>query len=374
MMNILFIIRDFKQGGIPRCLQSLMPMIDSDRYSIDLLCLQQDGPYKNQMGNCVILEQDKVLYHLLKFGVSFSDIMTLSYKAIDKILNMLTGKSLIKRRIDSIASKLSGKYDVVIAYSEGIAAQLASKIAAKKRIVWIHNDYSFDCARGDSGTSFESFDKIVCVSNATRKSFVNKFPQYSDKSVAIYNIINQDFIISSSIESNINELSDNDYNVVSVGRICYQKNFELIPEILTNIDIKLRKQLKWFIIGDGPENEVTRLKQIINMLNLEDSIILLGPKDNPYPYIRNANLFVLTSRYESYPTVINEALVLQTKVISVNIPSAYEMLDKTNIVEPKDMPDRIALALLYPDKHLFEHIDVKSHNDEVMKSFYNLFN
>lgn len=371
MKRILFIIRDFKQGGIPRCLQSLLPMVDRDKYAIDLLCLYQEGPYKNAMPNCNVLPQDKVFVHLLAFGKNLTPIkhpVTFAYKITDKVLKHLFGFNFLDHHIEKVGKSLSGKYDVVIAYSEGIAAQIAARIQAPSKIVWIHNDYSFECARGDAGTTFEPFYRIVCVSEATRTSFIAKFPEYAFKTITIYNIINDEFICKSAMGGA--ELSENYFNIVSIGRICYQKNFDVIPSIFTKLPKDVQKKSKWYIIGNGPEDEVKRLKTVIQESQLDDKCILLGAKDNPYPYIKRANLFVLTSRYESYPTVINEALVLDTPVISVDIPPVYEMLDKDRIYSLEKLPDAISVEIASPsDCHW---LGATAHNHEVMEKFYNL--
>ena len=345
MKKILFIIRDFRQGGIPRCMQSLLPFIDNRRFEVDLLCLHQDGPYEGQMRNCHVIEQDAILYHLLSFSKDLSpisDFKTICYKLIDRCFSAVTNKSWLNRRIEFICDKLSGKYDVVVAYSEGIAAQIASKISCKKRIVWIHNDYAYECARGDKGTSFECFDKIVCVSHATHRSFENIFPELKAKICTIYNVINDEFICRSATCGDANEIIDRYYNIISVGRVCYQKNFIIIPEIISSLPESIRHQIRWYICGSGPEEEVEALKSKIYELGVSDACILLGAKDNPYPYIAKADLFVLTSVYESYPTVINEALVLGTPVISVDIPPVHEMLTDDKIFPLESMATAIA--------------------------------
>ncbi len=375
MRKILFIIRDFKQGGIPRCLQSLLPCLDNERFDVDLLCLHQDGPYKNKIKNCNIINQDRVLYHLLAFSKNVGllrDFWTFSYKLYDRVLKITTQKSLLLRRIDLIGKRLSGKYDVVIAYSEGIAAQMASKISCGRKLVWIHNDYSFDCARGDSGTSFDSFDKIVCVSYATQRSFVGVFPQFKEKTCTIYNIINDKFILDSAKEGTV-EISKNYFNIISVGRICYQKNFIIIPKILSSVRNRVGDVVKWYICGSGPEDEVLLLKQEINKYNLSDYCILLGAKDNPYPYISEADLFVMTSHYESYPTVINEAMVLGTPIISIDIPSAYEMLDKSRVHPLKEIPNAIGNEIQAPKRPIVWK-GAEKHNKGVISEVEKLLN
>lgn len=379
MKKILFIIRDFKQGGIPRCLQSLLAWLPTQDYEIDLLCLYQNGPYRNEMPNCKVMAQDPILRHLLEFGQNlkpWQSPVTFAFKFADKLMQRIPAtrdNTLMHRRLRKIAGNCGGRYDAVIAYSEGIAAQVAEMIDCPNRFVWIHNDYAFDCARGDQGTSFEEFARIICVSKATEKSFVEKYPQYKIKTTVIYNIINDDFILKSAKEGSSPELCEDFFNIISVGRICYQKNFVIIPSIIASLPADIQKRIRWNILGDGPEDEVKALEDRIAEYGLEKQCVILGNRDNPYPYIMNSNLFVLTSKYESYPTVINEAIVLGTPIISIDIPPAYEMLDVSRI----HSEDSIAKAIC---KEFYQHTisdnkkSIKSHNNEVILQFNNLIN
>ena len=374
MKKILFILRDFKQGGIPRCLESLMYCIDLKGISIDVCCLHQDGPYKDKLPNCTILPQDKALLHLLSFSKGNKNIKTIFYKIIDRGLRQVSSKGLINKRLDNIAKKLSNKYNAVIAYSEGIAAQLAEKISTPKRFVWIHNDYAFDCARGDVGTSFENFNKIITVSKATQESFNKVLPQFSDKTLTIYNFINQIYIEKSADAYIPDEFSPDFFNIVSVGRICYQKNFIAIPRIISELSPEIRSKIRWYIIGGGPKEEVSLLKEEIKKRKVDDNIILLGSIDNPYPYLKRADLFVLTSNYESYPTVINEALVLETPILAADIPPVHEMLkDEQCISEIDKMSAKIDGYIRLTPPRMAKWTGSELHNQSVNDNLKILF-
>ena len=206
----------------------------------------------NAMQNCNVLPRIKSFEYLLTFTKSLNPIkhpLTVVYKLAEKVLSYLFGFNLLNYHIAKIGKQLSGKYDTVIAYSEGIAAQITIKIQTPCKIVWIHNDYGFECARGDKGTSFDEFSHIVCVSDATKQSFIAKYPQYAGKTITIYNIINDGFITESSTEFKAAEFSSNDFNIISIGRICYQKNFDIIPSIFSKLPKEIQATSKWYIIG-----------------------------------------------------------------------------------------------------------------------------
>ena len=381
MRKILVCIPDFRQGGIPRCLQSLLMNIDVTKYSVDLICLSQKGPYKGEMPNCRVLKEDymvsQLMVHTKKIKNWFLCIPTLGLKVLRSIVLKLFKKDILFMRLSQLG-KNAGEYDVAIAYAEGLSAKVIEIVNAKKKLVWIHNDYAFEGAgAGGKFTDFEKFDIICCVSKATELSFRKAYPQFKEKTTVLYNVVNEDFIKQKANETIADTRFTTDvFTIVSVGRVCAQKSFGVIP----NIASVLKKQglkFKWYIIGGGPEDEYAMVVDCINKEQVNDVVIMLGEKDNPYPYIREADLYVLTSIYESYPTVINEARVLGVPILSNNIPPAYEMLSDSEaiICSYERMAEEI--ERLIKDKALYAGL--KSHvfvnkNDEIMNGFYKLLN
>lgn len=366
MKKVLFIIRDFKTGGIPRCMQSTLQLLDTSKYDVDLLCMHQLGPYNGKMPNCNVLKQDNILYHLLQFRKDYNNNpITYFYKLINSIFYKLTKKNLITIQLQKIAKRLSYKYDTVVAYSGGISSELAQFINGAKRIIWIHNDYAFEPARDDQKTDFSKFDKIVCVSESAKKSFKKIYPNFVDKTVSIYNLINDQFIRESSNE-NINDPFDkNFFNIISVGRICWQKNFKVIPTIIGSMPQDIRNHIRWYIIGNGSDIATSELFNEIKKYHVEKQCIPIGPKSNPYPYIKSANLYVLTSIHESFCLVIHESLALGTPVISVPIPVVAELLGNDIIHSIEDMSDAI-IHYIKNESLFYIPKDYNSHNRQVL--------
>ncbi len=384
MKRVLFCLSDFRQGGIPRCLQSLLEQLDTTKVKADVLCLYQDGPYKGNLKNCTVLPEDYIVSRLMvhtkkiTLGNFLRHIPAIILKCFRAIINKLFNKDLLTIKLHRIAKKYKA-YDVAIAYAEGFPAQVVENIVCRRKLVWIHNDYSWDCAKGGaSQTSFSVFDKVVCVSEATRQSWVACYPQYSEKTTTLYNIINANHIIEKS-EQVLNDpyFSTELPVIISLGRVCYQKQFDAIPKIASELKdsgIKFR----WYIIGSGQQAEVALVKKNIKEHNVEDCVILLGARDNPYPYIKHSNVFVLTSRYESYPTVINEATVLRVPIVANDIPCVREMLHDEHgmIADLPHIADAIANTLSGNSSKNFllkqSLSNSDSHNKTVMNDFYAL--
>ena len=238
MKKILFCIQDFKQGGIPRCLQSLLSYIDTSSYQIDVCGLRHEGDYLESMPNCNILPSDYIVNNLMLFTKKitlrnfFAFLPSIFLKVIRNIVFNLSGKDILLIRLALIGEKMSlSHYDMVISYAEGYPAVLVEHIEAPKKIVWIHNNYAFAGARqGCSITNFGAFTNVCCVSKASKESFDNYYPQYANKSRVIYNLTNFKLIKLFAKERITDSRFDtNGFTIVSIGRICAVKNFAIIP-------------------------------------------------------------------------------------------------------------------------------------------------
>lgn len=387
MKRILICIQDFKQGGIPRCLQTLLAHIDASAYKVDLFCLRHEGDYLGEMPNCRVLPEDYLLKQLMVFSSNITwknvifNLASIFLKITRKLVEKTMGRDILLCRLASLGRKLSSaEYDVAIAYAEGFPSVLIENVKVKKRLLWIHNDYAFQGARqGSSITNFDAFSVICCVSRATKASFDLFFPQYSNKTKVVYNLTNHELIKELAKEPIDDARFDVDkvFTIVSIGRVCAQKNFVVIPSLVNALRLHKVGGVKWFIIGDGPEQEKNVVKQEINKYDVEDSVVLLGNKPNPFSYLSKADLFVLTSVYESYPTVINEAKALNIPIMANDIPPAHEMLqnDTAIVVGIKDMASKIAELINNKDVYYLmkrHRCDFKESNKVLLDEFYSL--
>ena len=192
------------------------------------------------------------------------------------------------------------------------------KARAKKKVAWIHTDYSVVSV--DSRVELPvwmSYDKIISVSDDVTKSFLTVFPETEFKIVSIENILSPNFVARRSEEFDARPEYLNHFQggnpiiILTVGRFCYPKNMDSIPSILEEVDALLperREEIKWFIIGYGPDRDIIR--RSISEAGMEDKVILLGKRSNPYPYIKACDLYVQPSRYEGKAVTVREAQIL----------------------------------------------------------------
>ena len=220
---------------------------------------------------------------------------------------------------------LSEQYDAVMSWGEFLPDYLvANNIICGKKYGWVHPDYA-------TGGFSAEFDKIamknltglVAVSKSGYESMIAAFPEWKEKIYAIPNVMDIEELRKMAEEEQT-EITTNKFRIVTVARIHnISKAFDRAVQIAINLK-KRECEFCWYIVGDGEDRET--IQQQINENELQEYMKLLGAKENPYPYMQVADLFVLQSYYEGKPLVVDEALVVGTPVLVTNYVSAKEQV------------------------------------------------
>ena len=330
--KILIVVPSFAIGGTIVSLNSMLSLIDTKKYEIDVFALNRKGEYLNRLPNCTILPENIWLSHsAYTLGVVKN--------AINKILRVIR---VICRRLnwssEPLLCKLADKqvnfqqYDTVVNYAESVA-DVVYHYPVRRRVTWIHCDYKrYLTLVGNRNETkvYEAYDTVVCVSEFAKGTFVECMPQMACKTVAIHNVINAEDIKQKANETIDDEQFKTDnYTIVSAGRLDPVKQFHLIPQLAADIKKQTDKKFVWYIIGGhrGFDSYVENIKKDIVRLGVTDCVILLGEKSNVYPYMAKADLYVSTSESESFPLVINEAKALGVPIVSNNFGSAVESVE-----------------------------------------------
>ena len=382
-MKVLFVVPSFRNGGTITSLKNLIPQLDLSKYEIDVFAITNLGPnreyvqhYVNVLGIALDGDNKKQSKKSCLKSTVFK-IVKSTKKLLDKF-----GVDISPIAFKSAVSKLEkNNYDIVIGFQEGQPTRFISYFKNAKRVAWVHCDYSNMLKIGKikpQHNLYSKIDQIVCVSDYTKNVFVNLLPETKDKTVALHNLIDKDYIISKSID-----LKDLDplfkykgFKIVSLGRIDPVKRFSCIPKIISEIKNKTIP-FKWFVIGGGEGAEKELLLQNIKYYNVENVLILLGEKNNPYPYIKNADLLVSTSLSEACPYVINEAKTLHTPIVSTDFGSIYEFIenDLNGFISPiETIVEKIELMM--SDKETYDKINnnisqFEYFNDDILSVLYN---
>jgi glycosyltransferase involved in cell wall biosynthesis len=222
--------------------------------------------------------------------------------------------------------KIEKEYDVAISYAWPHDI-IARKVKAKTKMAWVHTDYSkLEIDNKLDLSVWRQFHYIAAVSEACAESFLKMYPSLKSKVLIIENLTSPNFIKKmANQEDPFKNTKRQTFNIVSVGRLSYVKGFDMAIEALKFLHEKGLTNIKWYVVGYGGFEK--ELKEMIVHYNLEDSFILLGKKTNPYPYIKDCDLYVQPSRYEGKAVTVSEAKILGKPILITNYPTAPSQIE-----------------------------------------------
>ena len=392
MKKILFIMNNLNCGGAEKALVSLLKTIDYSQYEVDLLLFRHEGIFLKQ-----VPEEVNILPE--PFGYKYYDMS--SIKAIKELLKQGRIGDAIRRikaifiyksekdtyrcgqkvwpYVSKIFGKLNKKYDVAIGYLENNPIYYCvDNVDAKKKIGFIHNDYD-KLGLNPIGDRiyFNELDNIVTISEECAEVLKNRFPEYKDKVRVMYNIVSPS-IINEMAKEKI-DINNAEINLVTVGRLNYQKGYDMAIEACKKL-VEKGYDIKWNILGEGEER--ANLEGLIKKYNLQDRFILLGIKENPYPYVQNADIYVQTSRFEGKSIAIDEAKILNKPILVTNFTTVRDQIsDGVNGIIVDMNVDSIVdgLETLIKDSNLRNKLKKNLANEELgteneIEVFYSLCN
>ena len=319
MKKILFGITGLTVGGAERVLVDIVNQL-KDEYDITVFTLYAKGEFEKELSEKITL---KTLYQN-------------SYSEMSKIKKILISLRLLLCKKQIYNKYIGNQYDTQIAFLEGPITRLLSvKSKDAKKIVWVHND--IEKVFGNDVKSkakkkydkkiYDAYEKIIFVSEDNLKKFKKQYPNIkAEKLDIIYNYINPVVVKEKAQEQISLELDSTSLNIGIVSRLVEQKALDRLIEIHAKL-IQEGYKHKIYVIGDGPKK--AELTQLIKESRLQDTFILLGKKDNPYPYMNRMDAIALLSYYEGFGMVLVEAKILG-KYIIITDTAAREALQDYN--------------------------------------------
>lgn len=328
-------------GGAERALLGLLNAIDTSRVDVDLFINQHTGEFMPLISEKINLLPENKRYSTIERPMStvlkeghfdivmariFARLRHWLYRKWNKSLSPVDGSifDFVSRYTTLLLPSLRhlGKYDLAISFLTPHRI-VKEKVNATKKIAWIHTDYSVVSVNEKAELPvWNSYDHIISISSDVTSTFLQTFPSLKHKIIEIENILSPAFVKAQALLYKPQEYSGDFIKICSVGRFCDAKNYENIPFVSKILkDHGLR--FKWFIIGYG-DSSLT--KQSIKMTQTEDCVILLGKKDNPYPYIANCDIYAQPSRYEGKSVTVREAQILCRPTIVTNYPTATSQI------------------------------------------------
>lgn len=375
MKEICFVAEYMYCGGTEKSLLALLDMMDRKRYKITLLLMKKKGELLNQLPKDIEVfeiplpedEEDDLLIGrgaALKKAVKKRKFILAMHKAIRGVKMMSGGKGDNERRIwyyENISSKIKvypKKFDVVIDYmGYGLfnTFYAARKIRGNIKISWVHFEPVH--AMPDFGVFkniLSEYDYIMCVSKNSKRQMEKLIPELSDRYKVFYNIVNVKNIQFKATEEKIPKNPD-EINVVSVGRLTFQKGFDIGVEVIKRL-VEEGYPIKWYLIGEGSQRK--ELEELIRKSGVtQKHIELLGRKLNPYPYISMCDIYFQPSRHEGYGIAVAEARAFAKPIVVTDFAGAREQLidGETGIISKCEVE-----ALYHSFKKLLD-------NQELMK-------
>ncbi len=242
-----------------------------------------------------------------------------------KKVNKLQYDKLLWRLLAEGGPDINQKFDLAVSYIEGGAAYyVADRVKAKSKAAFIHIDYKEAGYRPFMDKAcYDKMSRIYVVSNEVGKEFGKIYPMHRDKIRLFRNLLDRDLIIKKAKSGEGFKDDFNGIRLVTVGRLHYQKGYDIAIKAL-NILINEGLNIRWYIIGDGLLRST--LEEDIKEYKLEDRFILLGKKDNPYPYIQEANIYVHATRFEGKSIAIEEAQILGKAILASNCTGNREQI------------------------------------------------
>ncbi|MCL2095770.1 MAG: glycosyltransferase [Oscillospiraceae bacterium] len=381
--KLLFIGIIMNSAGTEQSFLSFINCIDFEKYDVDLILAKNEGLFME-----LIPERVNV-----KFMPEYGELFLLSSKnAVSNLFNTFVRKNPLdlfkimpyfikfalfpKQKVKTATElfcKLMKKippvtqeYDAAVAYwgDRTMFYMVDRVVNAKKKIAWMHFEYGDDKYDAEIYSEyFKKCNRIVNVSGMVDKKLKSKFPEIADKCVIIENIQNADFIRRRSLERE--SFPDTDsfdgVRLLTVARIARQKGLDMIPEILKNFK-NHKYNIKWYILGEGEQSEKDKIINLAVKYGVEESLVFLGETINPYPFMRECDIYVQPSRFEGKPISVEEAKIIRRPIVAANYLSAKEQLKdgKYGVVadiDPSDLYEKIK-----------DLIDDKSKREELVKN------
>ncbi|RDU24799.1 glycosyltransferase [Anaerosacchariphilus polymeriproducens] len=340
-IKILFVIYYLGSGGAEKALINLLDMIDYERYQVDVLLFKQEGLYLDQLNPKanllpIIPEFEKIdsnkkyIKWALKNGKPISALKKVYYFYCWK-----KGKNIDRQEWELCWSKipsLKKEYDVAVGYMQGLPIRyVAGIVKAKVKFGWIHSEYekiskniNFD------RYFFQRLNYIISVSDKCTNSICKCLPEFKDKTFTLLNLMSSKLI---NEKANVGEGDTDKFDgirLLSIGRLEKVKGYEMAIEACSILKQKGHK-IRWNVIGiGGLKNELLTL---IRQFNIEDCFILIGERSNPYPFIKQADIYVQTSLFEGKSVAIDEAKILRKAICVTNFNSVYDQLEHEKTAE-----------------------------------------
>lgn len=336
--KLLFVNQSMDFGGAEKSLQTLLGLLNTEKYDIDLFLLRREGKLLE------LLPKEISVLSLPETVKAFSMPLVSSCKyfltkgmlktAIDRIL---FSKAVRSGESDRTAMQHSWKYmkgafpeaekeyDVAVAYLEGTPIYYcADKVRAKRKIAYIHSDYQkLLMDKAFDSNYFEVFDKIVTVSKECAQSLREVFPEHEKKVCVVENIISPQALRKQAQTDVGFDDSFAGKRILTMGRLDEPKGIDIAVEACNMLSKD--HNIRWYVLGEGPMRSA--LEEMIKEKGIQDRFLLLGAKINPYSYLSQCDIYVQPSRFEGKSIALEEAKCFKKPIVTTCFTTVRDQIE-----------------------------------------------
>ena len=359
MKKLLFAAYSLDLGGIEKALITLTNTLQEKGYDITIVLEKKQGIFLKELNNKI--------------------------KVIEYAPNEST--NILKRKIVNLYKRIKfilqykNKFDFSACFATySLPASFVSRVASKNTALWVHTDY-MNLYKGNEKEfkiffdkiNYNKFKHIVMVSQNARKNFIRIFPDKENEILVCNNLVNYDRIISLSKEKI--DLEKNKYitTFLNIGR--HDEESKKLTRLIEATEMLAKDRLKFKVLFVGEGNDTKKYKDLVKEKNLDNYILFVGEKENPYPYFRISDCVILTSEYEGYPVVFLESFVLNKPIITTKVSDYQEVEGKYGYVTTKEVEDiyekmKLFIKEGYQIKKMF---NPEKYNNEIIKKIEKIF-
>tara|TARA_Y100001958_G_C21247945_1_gene579984 strand:- start:5554 stop:6762 length:1209 start_codon:yes stop_codon:yes gene_type:complete len=385
--KIAFILPQMNQGGPARDFLNICDIIDHNKYEITLILFKPGGNFFSEISSKVKirLAQPREVFeteiNINWFTKIKWKIIKLTIRVFSKFLKLFLDKSENTNWAitEIFINKLKGKYDLSMSLSEGISNYfLVNFIDAKIKVGRIPTDYLV--AKLDRKFDIKYFQKLDLIATNSKLNLdilCNIFPEINKKFLHVETIVNP--IILNKLAIKGKGFNDNfdGIRLVTLSRLDDTKGIDIAIKACKILVNKGNKKIKWYVFGDGSDLIKNKYSQMINDYNLNSHFYLMDPVNNPYPFVKQSNIYIQPSRYEGNSNAVIEAKALFRPVVLTNFNTSKEHL--TNMFDgviSKDISEKglaNSIQLLISDSKLVSKIknnlknSIKGNQNELNK-------
>ena len=339
MKKIVFVLPNMALGGTEKSLLSLLDTLSQEEYDVTLLLFKQEGLLLDQVPSWVKV---KGVSDFNEMNYDFSKSPFKLFPEYVKRKKLIRAFNIIARHIWFRLTnnrysyyyyvlkdyRFDESFDIAVAYLgpyDLLTAYVLFCIRAKEKIQWIHFDVSkYVFNKHTSKSFYKRYNRINVVSGAAKDALLDIIPELESKSFVTQNVVSKKRCqqLADSETGFVDDFSG--LRIITVGRLSEEKGQDIIPQIADQLKSR-NVRFRWYIIGEGLLKE--QIIELISRYGVDDCVFLLGAKENPYPFFKEADIYVQTSKHEGYGLVLAEAKVFDLSIVATRCSATDEILD-----------------------------------------------